>query len=142
MENDKIILELQEKIKSKKEKLANIQKAEYITNATFKENINTNSININVANEEDIIYILSFLLNKENFYNKAAAILLSKMKFKHQGFSVSDWEHDLKIRMDRIYFSNKKKELEDLENRLAKLESPKLKEQKELDEIKKLLADD
>jgi hypothetical protein len=60
--------------------------------------------------------------------------------YKHDGFPVSDWINDVKLRLAKINISTERAKLDEIEKRLAKLESPELKEQRELEDLMKLMG--
>lgn len=141
---DEIIVELQQLIATKKAQISKINNATYLTNQSFKETPNSNSINLNTVTEQSVIVeILAFLIQRDNNFNEAAKRLgVKKVEFKHQGYTLNEWETDLKTRLNKISISAEKKKLAELESRLAALESPEMKAQRELDEIMKALNAD
>ena len=112
----------------------------WVTNCVFKYNINNNDlINVQTANQKQLIDILIFLLRYEHFHKEACNRLGVTDECTWLGYSVSQWETDLKTRLSRLIISTKKSELATLEKRLNNLMSADLKTQLELNEITKLL---
>ena len=140
---DELILALQKTIEEKRSSIAKTSKAEYITNGLFRETPNSVSQNLNVINDEDqIIRILSYLISQEFHYKQACEALGRKITFKHQDHTLEEWKSDLAMRLAKISIASEKKKLASLEERLSKLESPELKEKKELDDIMRLLNEE
>lgn len=145
---DQLVQQLFEKVQEKKTEISKLETPNWETNCSFSFDPDTNSRkNIQVVNTDVLIEILSFLKMKQEYHAKATISLgfetsLEKAmdKFEWCGFTVAEWEHDLKIRSGKIYITDKKKELDDLEKRLDKLVSPEFKAKMELEEIAKLLG--
>jgi len=138
---DEIIVELQEQIKGRKEEIKSIEKPNWKTTCAFKETIGGLAINIHtIQDPADVISILAFLKMKKDSIEAASKELgYESGVFKHNGFTYEDWKHDLQLRLSKITIASKKSKLDDLEKRLAKLESPELREQRELEAIMKEL---
>jgi hypothetical protein len=128
-------------VNKKKAEIAALEvKPNWVTNCVFKYNINNNDlINVQTANQKQLIDILIFLLRYEHFHKEACNRLGVTDECTWLGYSVSQWETDLKTRLSRLIISTKKIELDTLEKRLNNLMSADLKTQLELDEITKLL---
>jgi hypothetical protein len=141
---DEIIVDLQQLIAEKKSKISKITNATYLTNQSFKETANSTSRNLNtVTDSNEIVEILAIVLQKANAHTEAATRLgVKAAEFKHQGYTLNEWETDLKTRLNKISISSEKKKLAELEARLAALESPELKAQRELDEIMRALNEE
>jgi hypothetical protein len=141
---DEIIVDLQKLISEKKSKISKITNSTYLTNQSFKETTNSTSRNLNtVTDSNEIVEILAMLLQKANAHAEAATRLgVKASEFKHQGYTLNEWETDLKTRLNKISISSEKKKLADLEARLAALESPELKAQRELDDIMNALNEE
>ena len=139
---DELILALQKTIEEKKSSIAKTTKSEYITNGSFRETPNSVSQNINTLDEEQIIRILAYLISQEFHYKQACEALGRKLTFKHQDYTLDEWKSDLSTRIAKLAIASEKKKLASLEERLSKLESPELKEKKELDDIMRLLNEE
>lgn len=70
------------------------------------------------SNITDIIEMLSFLLVREEAFNKASEILGVKEDFKWMGYTTEQWASDFKTRISIINISSKKKEYKVLEEKL------------------------
>ena len=134
---DEIILELQELISEKKASINKINNSSYLTNQSFKETLNSNSVNLNTVTDiSQIVEILAILLQKFNNFAEATKRLgVSGVEFRHQGYLFSEWETDLKTRLNKISVNTEKAKLLKWEAQLSNLESPDMKAQRELDEI-------
>ena len=141
-EIDKIVQDLFKVVQTKKDEIAKAEKPSWETNCAFGFFPETSQrINLQVISEvPDLVNILAFLIEKNKNFDEAQEILETNLKFKWLGFTFDQWKSDIKTRLDKIQISKKKKELNELEIRLDKLVSPELKQQMELDEIKKLLG--
>lgn len=144
MENqtDKKVQEFFKIVQQKKAEIAKAEKPNWKTNCSFSY-VKDSSSRINlqvVASVEELILILAFLIDKNQSFDKAQAILGTDLKFNWMGFTLEEWKSDIQTRVNKVQISKKKQELEALESRLDKLVSPELKAQMELDEISKLLG--
>jgi hypothetical protein len=135
------VQELLDIVNKKKAEIAALEvKPNWVTNCAFKWFVDANAIvNIQTANEQQILDILVFLLNKEVMHTRATEILGLDNKFTYLGYTLNEWTIDLKTRLSRLSISTKKSELATLEKRLNNLMSADFKTQLELDEITKLL---
>lgn len=141
-EKDKQIEELQAIVLQQKEEIAKTEKLSWITNCSFSYDKNSaNRLNLQVINDiEELISILSFLISKEKDHKAATDILELEHPFKWMGYSLKDWQTDIKSRVHKIKISDKKKKLEVLQTKLNNLVSEERREEIELDNIKKELG--
>lgn len=144
MENqtDKKVQEFFKVVQQKKAEIAKAEKPDWKTNCSFSYNKDSGSrINLQVVVDvEELVLILAFLIEKNQAFDKANALLGTDLEFKWMNFTFEDWKSDIQTRINKVQISKKRKELEALESRLDKLISPELKAQMELDEISKLLS--
>lgn len=141
-EIDNIVQDLFKVVQTKKDEIAKAEKPNWETNCAFGFYPETSQrINLQVMSDvADLVNILAFLIEKHKNFDAAQEILGTNLKFKWLGFTFDQWKSDIKTRLDKIQISMKKRELNELEARLDKLVSPELKQQMELEEIKKLLG--
>jgi len=134
---DKQVLDLINLAKTKKSEIAKAEKPDWKTNCSFGYNPESSQrTNIQtVADVEVLISILAFLLIQKDGHENASVLLDVPSKFKWMGFTLEDWQADLKSRVNKIQISKKRKELDALEERLNKLISPELRTKIELEEI-------
>lgn len=142
-QTDKQVQDLFKIVQTKKAEIAKAEKPNWLTNCSFGYNKDSSSrSNIQVvADVEELVHILGFLIEKERAFEAAATALGANVEFKWMGFTLAEWQADIQTRINKIQITKKKKELEALETRLDKLISPELKAQMELDEITKMLND-
>lgn len=138
--NDKRIQALMSKIEKQKNNLGKRPRVSLNTNGIFKYddryhfNINT------VSNPTTLVEALSFLLEKKVRMTEAAKILdVDDFKVDWQGYPISDWEHDFKLRVKVLQWEKEQKKLKTLQNKLDGLISEDAKTQMALDEITKML---
>lgn len=138
---DEIVLEMQEQVKKLKAEIRKAEKPTWTTSCSFRETTSSSAINIHVVSDIKVLVgMVAYLNNMEARMNEAAKELGVTYKHMHDGYSVDDWKSDIKLRLDKINIAVKKSQLEQIESRLAKLESPELKEKRELEELQSLLS--
>ena len=141
MKTDNKTLDLIKEVNRQKAEISKAEKPNWITTCTFSYNEgaagSASATNLHVeTNIRNIICIASFLMDKERSYLEAAKRLgVEAPVFTWQGFSVNDWVEDIKMRINKIQISSKRKKLETLEARLNSVISPELKAEMELDAI-------
>lgn len=134
-DNDKKILELQEKIEKAEEDALLLKKATFITNCILV--IDDDKYNLHVLDEN----ALKMLLIRVNTYKLSALDLgidLEDVKFG--AYKLADWVEDIKTKIN--VEKNKKylKELEDAKKTLDSLLSKDKKTELKIAEIEKLLS--
>lgn len=143
IEKDKLVKQLMDKVAIKKEEIAKAEKPTWLTNKSFRYDLNSGSaLNLNTVNDtEKLVETLSILLEKEGSYKKAAEVLDHKGEFKWFGYTVEEWKSDFITRKNKIQLTDKKKELEMIQSKLDKLVSKEERERMELEAIAKMLED-
>jgi hypothetical protein len=138
---DEIILELQSQVAEKKAKIAKAERPTWKTTCSYKETPNAMSINIHVTNDTNVLVgiMASLTTRKESMERAAKELGFEKYTYVHDGFPVSEWVDDVKLRLTKINIAVERAKLDEIEKRLAKLESPELKEQRELAELMKMM---
>jgi hypothetical protein len=141
-QTDEQVQKLFQVVQTKKAEIAKAEKPNWETNCSFGYNKDSSSrTNIQVvADIEELVHILGFLIEKQKAFESAQSVLDTNLTFKWMGYTIDQWQSDIKTRIDKIQITKKKKDLEALEGRLDKLISPELKAKMELDEISKLLS--
>lgn len=135
---DSKTLELIKKVQKQKEEIAKAERPNWITNCSFSYiEHSAKTVNLHVCRDiHEMVCIVAFLNEREKSYGEAVKELgVDAPAFKWNGFSVSDWVHDVKTRIDKVQIADKKKKLEILENRLNKIISPELRAELELEAI-------
>ncbi len=137
---DQIIMDLQAQVAKQKEEIASIERPTWKTHCSYKRNMESP---LNLHTVQDPTQLVSALAHlntmRDSYLGAAKELGLAKAEFKYDGFTVEDWKHDLSLRLAKINITSKKQKLEAIEKRLAQLESPELKEQRELEAIMKEL---
>lgn len=136
-------LDLIKLVNQQKAEIAKAEKPNWNTNCSFSYAENSSNVtNIHVeANIKNLICIASFLRDKENSYKETAKLLgVDAPEFTWDGFSTNDWINDIKMRINKIQITTKKKKLETLEARLNAIISPELRAELELKAIESELA--
>lgn len=136
---DKKTLDLIKEVTRQKAEITKIEKPNWRTNCSFSyhENRQNEAINLHVeTNVKTLICIAAFLQDKESSYKKAAESLgVESPDFTWNGYSVTDWIEDLKMRINKIQIESRKKKLATLETRLNALISPEMRAELELEAI-------
>lgn len=135
-------LQLMEQVKKQKEEISKAEKPNFSTNCAFSYTGKANdTINLHAERYvENLIDMAGFLHDKEKRYKDAEILLDVKgPPFKWLGYSVEEWLGDIKLRINKIQITSKKKKLEALESRLNAIISPELKRAMELEAIAKEL---
>jgi len=138
---DDKIKQLLSKIETDKETLGKKPKVSLNTNGLFRFDSN-NYFNLNtvVSDPRHLVEALAFLLEKENNHKEAAKRLgVDDYVFEWYGYSLKDWEEDLKLRADTIIWNVKQKKLQSLQKKLKNLRSEDAKTDDALSEIEDLL---
>jgi len=140
-EQDKQIQDLFKVVQAKKAEIAKAEKPNWETNTSFGYDPESSSRqNLQVLTKvEDLVRIMAFIIEKEEFHEKANYALGTTVKFNWMGFTVAEWMADIKTRISKIEITKKKSELEKLETRLNAIISPEMRRKMELDEITALL---
>jgi hypothetical protein len=145
-QTDNKIMDMIALVKTKKAEIAKAERPNFKTNCSFSyahapiqtQSTNASVINLHAVSDIRVLTsIAGFLTTWETTYrNGAAALSIDDCpKFVWDGYTVDEWLHDIKIRITKIQIADKKKKLEELENRLDKIISPELRAQMELEAI-------
>ena len=141
--NDKVVQELFAKVQEKKKEITKAEKPNWNTNCSFgfvKESSQRCNIQT-ISDIDDLIEIFAFLVDKSAAFDKACSLLEVKDRtFKWLGFTLEEWQTDIRTRITRIQITKKKQELESLEKRLDSLVSPELRAELELKAISEALG--
>ncbi|RTK96654.1 MAG: hypothetical protein EKK64_03455 [Neisseriaceae bacterium] len=144
--SDKKILALLEEIKSQTEEISKAEsRPVWKTTCRFSvdgPDTQGGELNLHVENNiSKLIYIASFLREKERAYNETSKLLkvLKAPAFMWGGFPVSDWLEDIQTKINKVQINEKKKKLDSLQKRLVQITSQELKAKMELDLIEEEL---
>lgn len=142
MNKDEQIQKLQQLVEQKKAEIKKIEKPNWKTNQSYKHK--NNVYNILVIQDVDlIIEIVGSLLMEQDYNRRAKEMLgiIDKKSAMKDGYSIDAWVDDFRLRLDKINIQTKRAQLEKIEKQLLELESPEIKERRQLEEIEKLLRE-
>lgn len=136
-QEDKKIQALMDKVAEQKAKIERTKRPEYQTNLQFSWDESTrNTLNLNTVNDIKIfVQILAFLTSYKERFDNACKRLGVSIEFTHGGYSLEDWEHDIKAKVSNLNIANEKRKLKRLEKQLNALLSPKMKRKLEIEAI-------
>jgi hypothetical protein len=133
-DNDKIILDLKNKIEEKKKTLKITEKFSPITNCSIE--LDGTRYNIHALNKE----LLTTLLVKLNSYKLSIIDLeLSTQEYNISGFPLNDWIQDVYGKLMNVNRKDEENRLKSMELRLHNLLSNEKKVELEINEIAKFL---
>jgi hypothetical protein len=138
--NDSKIKDLLDKVAAQKAKMGAKPRATLNTNGVFKKS-ESDFVNINTIRSKDVIIdYVSFLLQKEEYAQKACTLLgVPFTSPSISSFTVKDWIEDFKLRLDILNWEEENKKLEALKTKLVGLVSEETKTEMELNDIESLL---
>jgi hypothetical protein len=140
--SDEQVQKLFDIVQEKKKEIASLDKPNWITNGSFSYTRGSHDrVNIFIISDPaELIHILAFLGGTYTDYIHVIRELDLNVEFSWMGYSIDAWNQDLKTRLAKIQISDKKKQLENLEERLNSLISPEKKKELELAAISKELG--
>lgn len=144
--NDEAILTLINKIEEKKASLGKRPIASWKTCGVFRYYNDPNKFfNINtVVNSEQFVEAVSTMIMYDEVRRKSCEMLgvdpSSITMPMWNGYTLTDWIHDFKLRISIIQWDNEKRKLEDMDKKLKGLVSEEAKTGMEIDAISKALG--
>lgn len=136
---DKLVKELLAVVEEKKKAIARGEKPEWLTNCVYY--FEGKQVNIKtITDRKRIIELMQDLVTKKESFNKVLEILNIVEDFEYNNYTFSQWVNDFKNRLNQIDLSENKKSLDNLEKRLSGMISKELREEMELEAIKKELG--
>lgn len=140
---DQKTLDLIKEVSKRKAEIAKLDRPNYQTNLSFKVHEDSNScVNLQVLNDvRKLLWTAAFLRSQKQAYDDMVTELgvEDAPTFLWQSFTIEEWLHDIKLRIDKVQISSKKQKLELLESRLNAIISPELRAELELEAIAKEL---
>lgn len=132
--NDEKVLLLKDEIKKKEEELNKLS-----TSFAPKTNLIFGKRNLNVAKENDLLEITRELIlaQKVDEEIKSKDFGFNEEYFKIHGYTIEDWLHDIKKKMESMRVMQEKQKLSKLKAKLETLLSEDKRVELELDEISK-----
>ena len=135
---DKVVKELLAVVEQKKKAIERGEKPEWFTNCVYQ--FESKPVNIKtITDRKRVIELMQDLVTKKESFNKVLEILNTSEDFEYNNYTFEQWVNDFKNRLNQIDLSENKKSLDNLEKRLSGLISKELREEMELEAIKKEL---
>lgn len=135
---DKVVKELLAVVEQKKKAIERGEKPEWLTNCVYQ--FESKPVNIKtITDRKRVIELMQDLVIKKESFNKVLEILNTSEDFEYNNYTFGQWVNDFKNRLNQIDLSENKKSLDNLEKRLSGLISKELREEMELEAIKKEL---
>ena len=139
MNNDQIIIDLQEKLTQRKNKIVDPGKTSPMINCQFPIN-GRGTINLHtIHNINDLLPLAAILIREKESFEKANEYCGTEEVYMYSTHTFEEWMHDIKMRINKLKFVEETKKLQQIQSKLLSLESDDLKKSRELEEIKKLL---
>ncbi len=141
---DDTTLQLIQEVVKRKAAISNAERSNWQTNMSFSY-LEGSSATVNLHVERDVgtlLKIISFIRARAYDYQDAVTAMEidGAPPFKWQNFTVLEWTEDIKLRISKLQVDAQKKSLEAIEERLNKIISPELRQQMELEAIKKAMG--
>lgn len=136
--SDQKTLALIQQVKKQKDAIAAAERPQWKTNCSFRFHEGDKPHNLHVVKDiQLLVEIASFLWAKNRDYTEAAKALgvEDAPSWDYEGFPLTDWLDDVKLRITKVQIETKRRKLEALEERLNKIVSPELRAQMELEAI-------
>ncbi len=141
---DEAVMKLLRTVQQKKDEIANAsKKPQWKTNCTigFNPESATDRINImTVTNQTKITNLYAFLLEQEEYMQRAAADLGVELNLTYMAYPIEEWKDDLKTRTAQLGLEQKKKDLAVLDKRVNSLVSPDQRREMELQSLQEVLG--
>ena len=118
---DELVKELFTKVQARKDAIGKAEKPNWETDCSFGYSPSSAHDRTNIATVTDtrkLVDIYSFLLGKQEHFDKANSALGLNGKFTWQNFSIDEWKNDLQVRVDQLNLQSKKSELNELEREM------------------------
>ncbi len=90
--------------------------------------------------EQEVLNWYVFLMQKEEFGQRAASILGFEMELTWMGYPVEDWKEDLQSRAGQLTLDQKQAEMVALDKRVNKLVSQDQRREMELEALQQILG--
>ena len=143
---DEKIKQLFLQLEKKRKEIQKIERPTWFTNCSFAYSEDRgNAINIHVvSNMTQLIDMMSFLIQKDEYYKKAieALGLPANTEFKWLGYSINEWKEDISMRINILNVNKKKAQLAEFESKLNSLVSPEEKRRMEVEAIAASLTEE
>lgn len=139
---DEIVRGLLVKLKQQQAELDNLKgqiQSSWKTHCSFTTTPNNAATkkNIQVCSDEEIFQFVQHMMLLRHSHLDAEKFLNASFPWEYLGHTYTDWEHDLKKRMDMIRVTKREKELKELEQRINSVVSA---EERRRIEVESLLS--
>ena len=144
---DEVVMSLLKKVQEKKQEIEKASKTpKWKTNCTLKMQSDPgrqeNNLHIlAIRDVEKLMEIYSYLLQREDYLQKAAQELDVIYDPVYMGYTIADWKEDLKFRMSQLNIQKRKQELEELDKRVNGLISVEQRREMEVKALQELLEE-
>lgn len=141
MNTDEIIDSLLAKVEQKTKEIKNLERPTWKTSCVFGYNQGPNKVQIQATKDLDVLVgIFAWCENQKVAWEVSCTLLDINRVCKVDGYSLDDWQADVKTRLDQIQIESKRKELKSYEDKLNELISPEKRREIELKKLAALLA--
>jgi hypothetical protein len=141
--NDKLVMELFQRVQDKKAEIEKVSRPQWETSCTIGYNPDSVQDRTNIQTVVDLkklVELASFLIIKEGAWKEAAKAIGVSTPFSWMGYTKDQWFADFRTRAAAIEINTKKKELQRLEDKLNTLVTVEQRREMELEKIAKELA--
>jgi len=121
---DKTVQKLVDIVQAKKAQIKKLVKPSYNTNNSFAYFEDGYRVNLLVIDKLKLLKILAWLTTEYSVFTTLCSDMGIKCDYKHMGFKFSDWESDVKTRINIIDIKALKADLKKKEEQLEELLSP------------------
>lgn len=146
-QKDELVEELFDKIQKQKKAIAETENPRYKTNRMWTYIEGDLNKSVNLATVQDVSILLKMaaqLRAASRAYSIEAATILPNVDdvpaFTWNGYSLTDWIHDISARIQQVRVKVQRDKLAALEARLEKVVSPERRRELELEAIRKELS--
>jgi len=142
---DEAVLDLLVKVNEKRAEIKRKKvRPQWKTNCTLGRDPDSSQGRVNIQTVRDaskLIELYGFLLEREKLNSEAAKALDMEYDGRWCGYTISEWQYDLKTRANQLGVEKQEKEVAELDKRVNKLVSPDQRREMELEALQSMLGD-